>query len=681
MAFTYGFFNSLNHDRVYDALDVSSIFDGILHDGIIDSIGECLKVTPGQSTETQLELLIGTGRAWFHHTWSLNTSKYPLHYDLNSDPDRPDITYDRIDAIVLEVDSRSEVRENTFKIIHGEPAADPQKPPLIRTETEEGVNQYPLAYVTIRKNATAIFATDIEDVRATSETGFAHGVLEHITADQLLTQWREQFIYWSESNQEQFNQWFRNNETAFYDWFATIQDVLDEDTAGHLYNLVNARIPYDAFQYLENADFNLLYSINKEIRFYRVNITNDSTNYHVPYKKEGENELWSLVSINEKNSDCVTQFAYRNIETNNVQMHYRKAKINDDLLVWGDWTASATSGIDVNGNAIRFDVGDGSDLDHVYMTYSKSNGSVIKKKLGSLDPATLTATPADVLSGKIFGGTGSDDPQTGTLGKQEKTATPATSAVIVTPDSGKLLSKVTVNAVSLSGNATAAQVLKNKTFYNTSLSKVTGSMVDKSTGGNTTLTSSDTRPVWNVASTDAYWIVTNADGQNSICLKCPQAGYYSNSTILRTKTSNLSQTKSATPSLSAQNIVPDSGKLLSSVTVNAIPANYTNNFKYAIGSGNYGDGNFDIYVDLGAINTTVKRIFAFARRYDQTDNPNITVKYLNENTYITDFNNTKWIAVSSWSGSVVSHSARYIRMKVSGNYNIHCAGALFVCYK
>lgn len=57
---------------------------------------------------------------------------------------------------------------------------------------------------------------------------------------------------------------------------------------------------------------------------------------------------------------------------------------------------------------------------------------------------------------------------------EEKTATPAVTAVAITPTAGKLLKSVIVNAVALSGNATPADVMNGKTFYNTSLSMVTG---------------------------------------------------------------------------------------------------------------------------------------------------------------------------------------------------------------
>ena len=47
MAVTYGFYNSLNKDRVYNAEQMSSIFNGIITDGVFASIGGSLMPIAG----------------------------------------------------------------------------------------------------------------------------------------------------------------------------------------------------------------------------------------------------------------------------------------------------------------------------------------------------------------------------------------------------------------------------------------------------------------------------------------------------------------------------------------------------------------------------------------------------------------------------------------------------------
>lgn len=47
MAFTSGFFNSQNHDRTYNAEQMSAIFDGVITDGVYAGIGSQLTTIAG----------------------------------------------------------------------------------------------------------------------------------------------------------------------------------------------------------------------------------------------------------------------------------------------------------------------------------------------------------------------------------------------------------------------------------------------------------------------------------------------------------------------------------------------------------------------------------------------------------------------------------------------------------
>ena len=44
MSVTFGFYNSKEGDRRYDAIQMSSIFDGIIQDGILQHVGTAMVV-------------------------------------------------------------------------------------------------------------------------------------------------------------------------------------------------------------------------------------------------------------------------------------------------------------------------------------------------------------------------------------------------------------------------------------------------------------------------------------------------------------------------------------------------------------------------------------------------------------------------------------------------------------
>lgn len=86
----------------------------------------------------------------------------------------------------------------------------------------------------------------------------------------------------------------------------------------------------------------------------------------------------------------------------------------------------------------------------------------------------VEVTPSATVSAGYVSGNKSGAKVTKYIQVEEKTATPSDSAQDITPTSGKLLKKVRVNAVALSGTASASDVLKGKTFYSSSMTKLTG---------------------------------------------------------------------------------------------------------------------------------------------------------------------------------------------------------------
>lgn len=218
MALTSGFFISKDGDRKYNAEEFGSIFDGIITDGVIGSIGNKFLVTSEQKSN-DFRVYVGTGRAWFIHTWVKNDSRYAVTI---SDPE---VQLDRIDAVVLDINRELDYRQTTIKVIKGTPGRNPVKPGgFSNTPTHK---QVPLAFVRVRSGSTYIRSADIENAVGTSSCPLAIGVLKSITVDELLRQWDAEFTDWMNNTCE-------HNYIAWTNWFSHIQYELDGDVAGHL---------------------------------------------------------------------------------------------------------------------------------------------------------------------------------------------------------------------------------------------------------------------------------------------------------------------------------------------------------------------------------------------------------------------------------------------------------------
>lgn len=215
MSFASGFFNSVDHDRLYDATDISRLFDGLIRDGIFASIGDCLVV----KQSNQMNVTVGTGRAWFNHTWSYNDALYPVTIPPS------EILMDRIDAVVLEINSVESVRANSIKLIKGTPSSTPAKPAL--TNTKE-VHQYPLAYVTVGKEVTSIRQADIENCVGTSVCPFVTGILEVISIEQLIPQWKDILNRFVEENTANFNTWMNGEKQDYQAWLTAAKKEITD---------------------------------------------------------------------------------------------------------------------------------------------------------------------------------------------------------------------------------------------------------------------------------------------------------------------------------------------------------------------------------------------------------------------------------------------------------------------
>ncbi len=160
MAIKSGFFDSVDGDRVYNADDFSSIYEGILKNGVIQGLGAELRVT----SIYDYKVFVDNGKCVVENRWLKNEGSNciltvePAHENLN-----------RIDIVVCGV-FESE-RKADIRIIKGAPAANPEVP-------EVDFPHVKLARINIGGGATCITNDMIEDIREYAELCMENEAIE-----------------------------------------------------------------------------------------------------------------------------------------------------------------------------------------------------------------------------------------------------------------------------------------------------------------------------------------------------------------------------------------------------------------------------------------------------------------------------------------------------------------------
>lgn len=163
----------------------------------------------------------------------------------------------------------------------------------------------------------------------------------------------------------------------------------------------------------------------------------------------------------------------------------------DGNEVTGNIPEKGASDVTVSGKTVTIPVGiyDEQVQKSVADGVPSVSGSISGDEIGTTTsdyPVEFTPTLNMTTPGYVSG-TVSGQKQTKYIQVEDKTVTPKTTAQTITPTSGKLMKKVSVGAVDVSGTATEADVLNGKTFFSGgSLTRKTGSATVPTIGQDST---------------------------------------------------------------------------------------------------------------------------------------------------------------------------------------------------
>lgn len=245
MAVTFGFYNSVRGDRVYNAEQMSSIFSGIIQDGVFENFpedGQHLVCSKGIG----LTMIVGPGRAWFNDTWTNNDSPLSLTFDA------PDNQNDRIDTIALEINKTNSPhtvnagssayvvkgRSNKFVVVKGTPAADPVRAALIRAN---GIYQYPIAVVRISPSTPDEIKSYDNVVGVSSHTPFIIGAVQSVSSENVLNAWKNEV---DQKIQNDLDTYLQDDGSKLYDkisdYFSHLERRVSSDIETNSRNMIES---------------------------------------------------------------------------------------------------------------------------------------------------------------------------------------------------------------------------------------------------------------------------------------------------------------------------------------------------------------------------------------------------------------------------------------------------------
>ena len=209
MAITSGFFDSVDGDRTYNADQMSNYFDGLVSDGVYETIGERFLVTAGDG----MRVKVGSGRAIIQSRWVKNDAVVQLTLDPSN------ASLNRMDAIVLRLDKTD--RSITLTVKNGTAVSGvPNMPDITRND-----NVYELYLASVYVPAGAARVVTITDLRPSSYCGWVTGIVKQVDTSDLFLQYQQAYA----EMYERFSEFIAERTADFDAWFRDLTQQLTVD--------------------------------------------------------------------------------------------------------------------------------------------------------------------------------------------------------------------------------------------------------------------------------------------------------------------------------------------------------------------------------------------------------------------------------------------------------------------
>lgn len=255
MAEIFKFFNSAPGDeRWHYASDFADYFGSVLSSGLLSTseadIGLQVSVNEGTLTTN-----VSVGKALIKGYSYENTTNLTLTHTL------PETENSRIDRVVLRFDLRNQNRYIRAFVKEGIPSLEPVAPELQR---DQYVYELSLARILVVANTASLNQENLTDERLFEDVcGIVNSLITVPTS-----------VF-----QKDYDKWKVSRFSDFKVWLDTLKNVLDENTAGNLYNLITTNTQNISDSIKQRKDIVLFVSgwvFDEELEMYKYQLNDES---------------------------------------------------------------------------------------------------------------------------------------------------------------------------------------------------------------------------------------------------------------------------------------------------------------------------------------------------------------------------------------------------------------------
>lgn len=217
-----GFYNSVNHDRLYVAEDMNKPYSRVVADGVFatpqGTPSDDLQVV---SASNGMKITVKKGQAICGKKWFENTSSVVITVPPNTSVN------DRIDSVLIQIDNANGVRAGNIVYRTGEASADPVAPSVV---SDDYVTEYRLANVYVESGTSSITDAQITDCRGSSECPWVTSLIQQVDTSTLWTQYQEAYQQYYDRQTDDFEEYIERQRQSWEDFLSQLTEELTVST-------------------------------------------------------------------------------------------------------------------------------------------------------------------------------------------------------------------------------------------------------------------------------------------------------------------------------------------------------------------------------------------------------------------------------------------------------------------